>query len=129
MMNKKLLISFAVVLCGIFSLVLLMQYNKIKQNKEQIKYLGTRVYGDEIVIALLEYKMDNGLYPDTLKQLVPTYVQKIKSPIWGETEWDYFSEENGKDFVLLVRGSGESNQTYSTVFGYWYNGPQPTPVD
>ncbi len=113
-MNKKLLI-FLITLFAVLLAILAIQY--VRKNR------------NEIVVALLKYKGDKGVYPDTLKRLVPTYIQKIKSPIWGDPEWGYFSKENGKEFVLLVRGPGESNQTYSTIFGYWYNGPQATPVD
>ena len=116
-----------ITLFAVLLAILAIQY--VRKNRNEIQYFKTRISGDEIVIALLKYKGDKGVYPDTLKRLVPTYIQKIKSPIWGDPEWGYFSEENGKEFVLLVRGPGESNQTYSTIFGYWYNGPQATPVD
>lgn len=53
--------------------------------------------GDTIAVALNEYHIDKGIYPENLEDLVPTYIDDLKDPgtMWG---WLYVSDKD--DFTL-----------------------------
>jgi type II secretory pathway pseudopilin PulG len=49
----------------------------------------TKQQGALLVAAIESYRRDNGVYPDSLGALVPTYVPRIEPPTWGLREWTY----------------------------------------
>ncbi len=85
-MYRKRFVVYAIVIVVTLTLFT-VQY--VKDKADQIKYDQTRQIGEEIVAALLKYKMDKGVYPDELVQLVPNYINSIEQPVWGDCVWSY----------------------------------------
>ena len=68
--------------------------------------------GDQIIAALEKYKIEKGSYPDTLSQLVPTYVGRITSPRYGERRWDYIHYCKDDSFALAMWGRRLTDDGY-----------------
>lgn len=60
--------------------------------------------GDEIITVLEKYKAEQGLYPDTLTQLIPDYMGKITPPRYGQKRWDYIHYCKNDSFGLAMWG-------------------------
>ena len=71
--------------------------------------------GDQIIAALEKYKAERGLYPDTLTQLMPSYMRQITQPRYGERRWDYVHYCKNDSFALYMWG----RKAYQD--GYWYD--------
>lgn len=50
---------------------------------------ASRAIGDTIVAAIERYRIDAGLYPVSLDQLVPKYLPAIDPPVAGWCAWQY----------------------------------------
>ncbi len=50
---------------------------------------ASRAIGDNIVSAIEQYRVDTGLYPVSLDQLMPKYLPKIEPPVAGRCVWQY----------------------------------------
>jgi len=77
--------------------------------------------GDQIIAALEKYKAEQGFYPDTLNQLVPTYLGKITQPRYGEKRWDYIHYCKNDSFGLAMWGQELSDDgfVYSSERRKW----------
>jgi len=53
--------------------------------------------GEEVALALEDYFIDNGSYPDYLDKLVPNYIDNLKQP---NTHWGWLYKLEGEDYVL-----------------------------
>ncbi|MCP4591892.1 MAG: hypothetical protein GY842_14240 [bacterium] len=60
--------------------------------------------GNGIARALEAYYEDTGIFPASLDQLVPTYIDEIRPPTAGMPVWDYTSSE---DYFGLSFGCGK----------------------
>ena len=62
--------------------------------------------GDTIVAAIKAFKQKRGVYPDSLKELVPEFIAKIPSPTAGTCEWKYERDKPGQGaYYNLAFGS------------------------
>jgi hypothetical protein len=71
--------------------------------------------GDGIIAALEKYKAEQGLYPDTLTQLIPNYVRQIAPPRYGARRWDYVHYCKNDSFALFMWGRRADQDAY------WYD--------
>lgn len=55
---------------------------------------------ESIIAALTAYHDSVGMYPETLDQLAPEFIDRIPRPTAGEDEWSYASTNAGEDFIL-----------------------------
>jgi hypothetical protein len=72
-------------------------------------YVTSLQRGDFIVECILAYHQDHGAYPETLSDLVPTYVTSIPRPVAGNDKWDYLRSADGSLFTLCF---GENKDMY-----------------
>lgn len=70
-------------------------------NWSEDKILASQERGDRIAAALNKYHADNGIFPKSLKDLTPKYINEITPPMAGNQEWRYAIIENGNDFILI----------------------------
>jgi hypothetical protein len=68
--------------------------------------------GDGIIAALDKFKTEQGVYPDTLTQVVPTYIKEITSPHYGEKRWDYIHYCKNDSFGLAMWGRKPTDDAY-----------------
>ena len=118
--KKRLIIAIAILIC-ISALTI------IKCQKEASKeYLETVLIGSDIIDALNKYYKSNECYPETLTQLVPSYLDKLLDPTWGEKEWLYEISNTDKNYFWLAvrRDSTNTPPLYYMRFpdgsGTWY---------
>lgn len=86
-----------------------------------------RRQGDAINRALEKYKLDHGSYPDSLKVLVPDYLESISKPrVFGRqlrlqlssrAKWQYRLSDGGNEYVLWISNSSEFG--YRSENGEW----------
>lgn len=75
---------------------------------------------EPIIVALEVYKEDNGAYPEKLKDLVPSYVNRI--PIQFQTDCAFYN--NGLDgqsfkFEYVIQGSSGNSNCYYEEINEW----------
>lgn len=95
--------------------------------------------GEGIAQTLTKYHNDKGKYPETLEELIPTYISELKEPrhVWG---WLYTADQNNftLGYVTHVDNMGYSICKYSAIIPEWncprsystepfYLEPTPTP--
>ena len=104
MSRKFILISVAVTATIIVVIVAayLMSYPR---NWQGVDIALTQETGNSIVHALHRYQEQHKNYPDTLSELLPSYITMIENPKVGNKKWDYVREHNG--FYLGVSGVNE----------------------
>lgn len=59
--------------------------------------------GNRIITQIERFRADTGRYPDSLRQLVPTYADSIPQPTAGNLEWKYekrTQDDGDTGFVL-----------------------------
>ncbi len=94
------IVLLAVVLIVLESVFLGPKIDKYKLKK-------TKIIGNAIVSSLKNYYSDQGRYPQTLQQLVPQYLAKVKEPTWGLGVWDYECRPEGKGYSLAVSANDD----------------------
>lgn len=63
----------------------------------------TKRRGDIIRVALTEYRLQNGAFPEQLSELVPNFLQEIPLPTVGRKRWRYLMfRGKGGDYHLAV---------------------------
>jgi len=99
--------------------------------------------GEELAVALETYNFDNDSYPENLEDLVPNYIEDVKSP---NTIWGWLYKLDGDEYILgyvyYVGKMGYSLQIYRPSNPEWefiepslyanQTGPfilEPTPTD
>ena len=77
--------------------------------------------GNAIVIALEQFKSDQGEYPQSLAELIPDYLVEIEQPIAGTQPWQYKRNTDGTGTGFsLAFGDGSDFEPVS-----WYNPGAP----
>lgn len=71
---------------------------------------ATREQGDMIVAALDRARGQSGVYPRSLADLVPTNLDSLPSPAWGD-RWEYATFDDGAQAELYVTESGGGDLT------------------
>lgn len=56
--------------------------------------------GDEIVTALKAFRKETAVFPDTLADLVPNYMERIPAPVAGVPRWFYRVDGYTGEFAL-----------------------------
>lgn len=56
--------------------------------------------GNAIVAALEGYREAHGVYPGSLRALIPKYLTEASPPVAGNRYWRYHTSESGQDFEL-----------------------------
>lgn len=64
----------------------------------------TKERGNAIVAALEAHREGAGRYPDSLPQLVPTLLDSVPSPVWGDA-WSYHTFDEGTYAEFYVRAT------------------------
>lgn len=60
----------------------------------------SKAIGDDIVVALREFRKDHETYPIDLQRLVPDYLDRLDPPVAGTQRWLYSVQGNGHRFEL-----------------------------
>jgi hypothetical protein len=90
--------------------------------------LDTVSIGDEIVVALEQYKQDFGQYPTSLEVLVPDYLRRVRNPRAGFTKWHYrwWRDDNNLIYfyyfdtsAITLDGSYSGLVSYRLKSGQW----------
>ena len=68
---------------------------------------SNQIMGDSIVKALDHYQKDIGEYPNSLADLVPKYLDRIKQPEGCSKGWIY-ERTNAAEFYLTFEGDGSA---------------------
>jgi hypothetical protein len=76
----------------------------------------SQAIGDEIVAALEAYREGNGVYPEDLTQLVPSYLPELRNPTAGNGEWSYYRDAE-EHRMRLAFGVGNMGWPYPCY--YW----------
>jgi hypothetical protein len=66
--------------------------------------------GRKIILALDEYRKDNGSYPNDLKSIVPKYIDTIPEHTLGTKQWRYTIDTDEDHYEL----------SFSPSIGYHY---------
>ena len=77
----------------------------------------TKRTGDAIIGALTRYHDDHHVYPSTLNELVPTYLNAIDPPAVGPRHWDYSRENNGSCILVVGDEAGSNPLMYRVPDG------------
>ena len=119
-MNKNTIFTILAILLGIalYYLYIVMapfidyySWTRAKVNKSIDE-------GNKIIIAIEQYKNDNGALPDSLDLLQPKYLSSIPKPYGPPYEWEY--KINGSDFTLRVTLDYYPLCSYSSEQSEWY---------
>lgn len=79
----------------------------------------TKERGAIVVGALEAYRAQTGRYPDSLPQLVPSLIDSVPAPEWGD-RWSYRTFSDGAHAELYVRaGTGRLTLRYDFGAGRW----------
>lgn len=71
-----------------------------------------------LIDVLEEYRRKNGEYPNTLEQLVPSYIDHIPLPEWGTNIWEYNrAADKKRGYSLGVRKKDDD------YVGFEYDSP------
>ena len=79
----------------------------------------TERQGSLIITGLERYRVDNGRYPDSLKQLVPQYLEDIPTPAWGLRRWHYDRSLKPTQEVQRMYGARNRDWGTDTVIEYF----------
>lgn len=71
----------------------------------------------EIMNSLQAYFDDHGKYPDSLSDLVPKYLDRIKPPKRGQTGWLYSRAEKG-NFSLEIGYESYCGLSYPVAYNF-----------
>ncbi len=76
--------------------------------------------GESIARALVQYRVDQGTYPETLGELVPEYIDQIRDP---ETVWGWLYKVKADEFILgyvdWVQDPGYGFRVYRSTEPGW----------
>ena len=67
---------------------------------------------DPIITAVEQYKIDKGVYPETLEQLVPDYLSEVSTEVNGQPI-SYTKIESGFSLAFHYIGPGMNTCTYT----------------
>jgi hypothetical protein len=58
--------------------------------------------GDTIIVQIERYSADHGMYPNSLDDLVPEYLERITPPVAGLKRWEYtrLTSEGAPEYEL-----------------------------
>ena len=107
-----------VIIVLIFIVAVAIFSNWYFPRKSEANRLKTIAIGDEIVNALEAYRLEHGQYPSSLEMLVPKYLDKIKSPPWGNSGWQYMGSPIGLTVGYKSHGGLYPNMSYHSKHGW-----------
>ena len=119
-MNKNTIFTILAILLGIalYYLYILMAPFKDYYSWTRAKVNKSIDEGNRIIIAIEQYKNDNGALPDRLELLQPKYLSSIPKPYVPPYNWEY--KINGSNFTLRVTLDYYPLCSYSSEQSEWY---------
>jgi hypothetical protein len=80
----------------------------------------SKLGGNKIIAALEKYKKAEGVYPESLEQMIPNYLDQIVSPSYGEQVWRYFPDAKRTSFSLsFTDKQGNMTTTWHSDRRFW----------
>ena len=77
---------------------------------------------EPLIIALEEYKADNGVYPAKLKELVPEYLHRVPQPSWRFLYryggWDWGNRQQ-YELEYMIQGTADDYNCYYSIKKKW----------
>jgi hypothetical protein len=115
------MVFYPLVLLASVTIVYATFFEQIRRERTRVE---TSLIGGDIVEALEAYRTRQGEYPESLDGLVPTYLDPVIRPPWGNSGWRY--RKYNKDAFELEVGFGSDEylypaKSYSSSNGYWHS--------